>query len=519
MSKRLKISILALVLFLGFSLWTATLAQGTTTANQGTPEVTEDENVTPQELGVSAPKILPGNRFYFLKNWLRGIQSFITFNPVKRAELRLRFANEKLLEAEKLAQEKKKPQLVEKALGNFQKEMERVGETNPKILKKFSDKLIRQQILHQKILERLESQVPPDVYKKIKAQRERHLERFAKVIQMVESKKAIPEKLENELKGIRGSRFKDFQNLRILKDLEKKMPKEVKERIEERREEIAERFAKKLDAMPDKEKERFKKYLERIPGNRLEKLKAISNLEGNEVSEKLRDIMESAKAREIRMIAREGASSTTTQKQIERAEKEISIAEEKVSTTSADEYGGRASRKLLELAKKHLDEAKKAFGEKKYGRAFALAISSYHEALNAERIVRRIGYIKAHPEKMRERIKKLYPGIKIKMPKNIAKCKIPLMKKCPRGEVMKVERNINKCPVFRCVPKPILPFAPSVKNSESPKRPSCKNLWWFDSGHKSCQQKSFCGLYMYRGLRTFQTKEECEAGLSKALSE
>lgn len=41
----------------------------------------------------------------------------------------------------------------------------------------------------------------------------------------------------------------------------------------------------------------------------------------------------------------------------------------------------------------------------------------------------------------------------------------------------------------------------------------CKNLYWFDSDNKGCEQKEFCGLYMYQGLQTFESKVQCEKAL------
>ncbi|VVB77953.1 Uncharacterised protein [uncultured archaeon] len=41
----------------------------------------------------------------------------------------------------------------------------------------------------------------------------------------------------------------------------------------------------------------------------------------------------------------------------------------------------------------------------------------------------------------------------------------------------------------------------------------CKNLYWFDNENKSCGQKEFCGLYMYQGLQTFESKTQCEKAL------
>jgi len=45
---------------------------------------------------------------------------------------------------------------------------------------------------------------------------------------------------------------------------------------------------------------------------------------------------------------------------------------------------------------------------------------------------------------------------------------------------------------------------------EDEKDYSCNSYYWFDSNSESCEYKQFCGLYMYYGLRTFESLEECE---------
>ena len=56
---------------------------------------------------------------------------------------------------------------------------------------------------------------------------------------------------------------------------------------------------------------------------------------------------------------------------------------------------------------------------------------------------------------------------------------------------------------------------PNCEFAECPTASGCKNLWWYDNEHSTCQQpKQFCGAYMYNGLNTFETKEECESGLA-----
>ena len=46
----------------------------------------------------------------------------------------------------------------------------------------------------------------------------------------------------------------------------------------------------------------------------------------------------------------------------------------------------------------------------------------------------------------------------------------------------------------------------------------CQSLYWFDSEHKECGYKKFCGTYMYLGLQTFETLDECETVLNNSLS-
>jgi len=98
----------------------------TATSSDISKMINEDENVQPQDLGVSKVGILPNSPFYFFKNWWRGLRLGFTFNPVKKLELQERFANEKLFELKKLAEEKQNPKILDKAVDNYQKEMNKV---------------------------------------------------------------------------------------------------------------------------------------------------------------------------------------------------------------------------------------------------------------------------------------------------------------------------------------------------------------------------------------------------------
>lgn len=41
----------------------------------------------------------------------------------------------------------------------------------------------------------------------------------------------------------------------------------------------------------------------------------------------------------------------------------------------------------------------------------------------------------------------------------------------------------------------------------------CNTYYYFDNTNKDCNSKEFCGAYMYQGLQTFSTKEECQDNL------
>jgi len=57
-----------------------------------------------------------------------------------------------------------------------------------------------------------------------------------------------------------------------------------------------------------------------------------------------------------------------------------------------------------------------------------------------------------------------------------------------------------------------------VSATTSPPIPLCQNLWWHDNTSRICQQKQFCGAYMYAGLQTFSTQEQCQNSLKNNLN-
>jgi len=119
------------------------------------------------DLGITDAGVLPTSRFYFLKEWGRGLERIFTFNSIKKAELELKIANEKAAEA--LEVEKLKPadsQAITKAVENYVSVHENLklrfeslkeSSENPnveKLLNKFDDLIEKHKTLFKEIEEK-----------------------------------------------------------------------------------------------------------------------------------------------------------------------------------------------------------------------------------------------------------------------------------------------------------------------------------------------------------------------------
>ncbi len=207
-----KIIFLAII-SLVISITAIAMAQDATNTTTGTVTTTQEETVTAQDLGVSDPTLLPDSKFYFLKNWKNTIQSVFTFGQTNKAELNLKIASEKLLEAQKLAEKTNNPQILEKATELYNKQVEKINAnidkfkgtaTSSNAINKFLEKYANQQILQNKILDKLEGKVPSSTMEKMRQNRERHLEKFGQVMQKLASttqarKQEIINKIKNTL--------------------------------------------------------------------------------------------------------------------------------------------------------------------------------------------------------------------------------------------------------------------------------------------------------------------------------
>ncbi len=284
--------------------------------------VQSDENIKPQDLGAKDPKILPGNPLYAFKNLSRGIQSFFTFGPVEKAEKKLQFSNEKLLEAQKLAEQDKKPEILNQALENYKTETGKLKEEAQNIketakenekVDKFLDKFIDQSLKQQKLLGKLEKDLPPDTYMALKNAKEGSLQQFSDVALKMASPENLQEKLTKVLDQQIGSQFKNFKNLEVLKEIEDKVPEQAKNAIKMAQENSLKGLQNDLSNMSPANQEEFNEYIKNIGGDGIRQIAIINDFGNQEIPKEMRDVMNMAKERTLEKI--EGKIKDFTQDQ------------------------------------------------------------------------------------------------------------------------------------------------------------------------------------------------------------
>lgn len=265
--------------------------------------IEEDEETTNEDLGVGNQGILPGSPFYFLKNWRRGIQDFFTFNPVKKAELKLKFANEKMAEVKEMIRKERPEDEVINALENANKELERMRERIEEKgieSEELLEKIIESGLNHQKVIDKLEENFP-DIYEKLEEARGNSLGNIMGSSLKIADGEKIREKLEEKLEE-GGSQLKHIKSLEVLMRVEEQVPEEAKEAIRKAQDNILKRLEGDLESIPEEEKEILEEYMERVKCNESRCLEVISKIENANISSELRESVEKAKEEMITRI-------------------------------------------------------------------------------------------------------------------------------------------------------------------------------------------------------------------------
>lgn len=163
------------------------------------------------------PGMLPGNPFYFLKNWTENIGTFFTFGDVAKAERFLNLSEKRLAEADALVA-KGKPEVAEKAVGRYQEQLNSAllkaekakakGLDTDEVLAKVAEATLKHQAVLADVYEKVPEQAKSAIEQAMQAGIRGHEEALKavsgekqeEVMQNVEQKR---QEVEQRLKGLR----------------------------------------------------------------------------------------------------------------------------------------------------------------------------------------------------------------------------------------------------------------------------------------------------------------------------
>ncbi len=281
--------------------------------------IDEDENLDADDLGIDDPTILPDSPIlYPLKNMWRGVLSVMTVDPVKKAQLKLRFANEKLIEVKKISEKTNNSEIIEKAIDNYTKELEQAqskielikekADDNvevDKLIDKIADNQIKHSVLFDRIEKNLSEETSEKFNSKIEIARNNIETNLSKaVLTIVESDK-YGEKLENAIENQNGSNFKYFKHLEVLKRVEANVPEEAKQWIQQAQANVQIKFERDFSDLSKEKQQVFQYYVRDIGGNEVRQFEVINDLENEIIPDTMRTVVEKAKGQNIIRIEKQ----------------------------------------------------------------------------------------------------------------------------------------------------------------------------------------------------------------------
>lgn len=174
----------------------------------------------------SEVNILPNNPFYFFKDLGRQIQDVLTFNTEAKVELRLKIAEEKLIEIQKIAEQNPNNPNYEKYLEKYENAVEKVQEkidqvqTNKEeMLEKITSKMIDQE---QK-LEQLKNTIRPDKEEAVNRIRNNVMNQYTETSLKIADENAIQNKIREKIENMDEEKATE-----VINRIEEKAPENLK---------------------------------------------------------------------------------------------------------------------------------------------------------------------------------------------------------------------------------------------------------------------------------------------------
>lgn len=362
--------------------------------------ILQEEAIGATDLEIAEPTLLPTSPFYFFKNLTRGVQKFFTFNPVRKIALELKFADEKLAEAKKLAEtEPERLEAINRAVENYRRSQEelkarfetlRETSQNPnveKLLEKVADRAVK----HEKLFEELKAKFEDkkELKEKFEATKEKIGEALAEAAKKDEAEK-FARKLEKALVETKGSDLKHIRSLEIIDRIQEKVSEELKDKLSDIRHDFSNRLKEDIEDFAKKHKDAermIKETLEKLPGDTARRLIIIEELQ--DIAEKrVKDALKGVREILEKVFEEREEIEKRSAEAYKHAEERILKLEEKMKAFGVNVP--LAVARLAREARKHLEESRQAFEAKKFGEAFGQARSAEVLARNALRMLEEV---------------------------------------------------------------------------------------------------------------------------------
>jgi hypothetical protein len=266
-------------------------------------KVNLDEDFTPEDFGLNSVGLLPTNPFYFLKDARRGFTNLFTFDDLGKAERKLQFASERIVELQSIAErENVDPVILRSAFLNFQAELDAlrgfittISETaSDEESKDLARKLMNAVVKYEKILGKLEQSLPTEVFGDVRNAQNGVAGAFGSAFDLVDADVAS-EEIVRILDEQKGSEFKQFKNLEFLKNVSEKVPKKAKDAIKIAEKDALSKLHSELERLEDAKRAIFEDFIKEIGGNEVSHLEILGDLEVLPLSEDVRNILLKAK--------------------------------------------------------------------------------------------------------------------------------------------------------------------------------------------------------------------------------
>ena len=271
---------------------------------EATDDAAADEVVTHEDLGVKEADVLPDNPLYGVKRFGRGLRKAFTFNKAKKIKLEIKYANQELVDAQRLVEEKgDDPESYEKvaeAVDRMEDALSTVKERASEIASAGDEaqagevvqEVLDNQIKQQKFLEHIEQQVADKAPEAIAAQVVERIQNASDqasahagetVGQLEQDPDRLRERFDQALQNQRGSDFKDLRNLEVLKRLEDHVPDAAKDAIRQAEGNTLKRFADNFQQLPEERRlDRFENYVQNVGGDQTRHLEIFDRMKGLE---------------------------------------------------------------------------------------------------------------------------------------------------------------------------------------------------------------------------------------------